>query len=256
MVNDTNATNPTSTNELLAEISDYWANYQGSSIWNLMDVFNSPLTSLSGDAKKVGEWRTVKDAQGATLDILGQDRKAYRTSDEDNLYRFLIYIRFLISRAQGTPPSILEISETALQKDKGFKIFKTKTRHIVIKIPFNQIDDLGTEKLILNNLQQLVALGIWLEGISFEIQTAATDYIGAATMASEHVRLVAETKTTVNITAHTTDYLGATAVASEHAKLVAKTKTVINVQASTTDYLGAASLAAERVKITEKEKGK
>ena len=224
MVNDTNATNPTSTNELLAEISDYWANYQGSSIWNLMDVFNSPLTSLSGDAKKVGEWRTVKDAQGATLDILGQDRKAYRTSDEDNLYRFLIYIRFLISRAQGTPPSILEISETALQKDKGFKIFKTKTRHIVIKIPFNQIDDLGTEKLILNNLQQLVALGIWLEGISFEVKTDATDYIGAAVMSTEYVKLHAETHVTINRSTPTTDYLGATAISAEKVQLKAKMK--------------------------------
>ncbi|MCT6891246.1 MAG: hypothetical protein M3Z87_16560, partial [Lactobacillus sp.] len=163
-------------------------------------------------------------AQGTTLDILGEDRKAYRPSDEDNLYRFLIYIKFLIARAQGTPPSILGISEAALQRDKGFKIFKVKTRHIIIKIPFEEIDNIGIEKLILDNLQELVALGIWLDGISFEVKTNATDYIGAAVMSTEYVKLRAETHITINRSTPTTDYLGATAISAEKVELQAEMK--------------------------------
>lgn len=222
MVNDTNAILSTSTDELLAEISEYWANYSESNLGNLMAVFNEPLGNLNRDAKKVGEWRTVKDAQGSTLDILGQDRKAYRTSDNDDFYRFLIYIRFLIARAQGTEPSILDIAETALQKNIGFKIFKTKTRHIVIKIPFGDINDVGIEKLILNNLQQIVALGIWLEGISFEDQTTATDYLGAGVMSAEYVTLFAETEVNIDVSTNADDYVGATSISKEHIQMSAK----------------------------------
>lgn len=220
MVNDINATPPTSTDELLAEVSEYWANYSYSNLGNLMAVFNEPLGNFSKNAKQIGEWRTVQDAQGSTLDILGQDRKAYRTSDNDNFYRFLIYIRFLIARAQGTETSILDIAETALQKKKGFKIFKTGTRHIVIKIPFSEVSDVGIEKLILSNLQQVVAMGTWLEGISFEDQTTATDYLGAGVMSAEYVTLFAETKTVINSNTKADDYFGATAVSKEQIKLI------------------------------------
>lgn len=224
MVEDTNATSPSTTDQLLAEASSYWAKNTGSNLWNLMDVFNNPIIEVSKNAKKVAEWRTVRDAQGTTLDILGEDRKAYRPSDEDNLYRFLIYIKFLIARAQGTPPSILGISEAALQRDKGFKIFKVKTRHIIIKIPFEKIDNIGIQRLILDNLQELVALGIWLDGISFEVKTYATDYIGAAVMSTEYVKLHAETHVTINRSTPTTDYLGATAISAEKVQLQAKMK--------------------------------
>ena len=192
MVDDTNAISPTSTDELLAEVSQYWANYNGSNLWQLMDVLNKPMTDISATAQQVENYREINVASGSTLDLFGEDFKASRVNHDDELYRFLIYIKSLVAKSQGTVPSIVNISETALQKKQGVKIFQNGTRHIIIQIPLDQISDLKTERLLLDNLKELVALGIWLDQIKFDAATEATEYIGTATTYHETVNLVAD----------------------------------------------------------------
>lgn len=192
MVDDTNAISPTNTDELLAEISQYWANYNGSNLWQLMDVLNKPMTDISTTAKQVENYREINVASGSTLDLFGEDFKASRVNHDDELYRFLIYIKSLVAKSQGTVPSIVNISETALQKKQGVKVFQNGIRHIIIQIPLSKVDSLKTERLILENLKELVALGIWLDKISFDTKTDALQYLGATTTITEKVKLVAE----------------------------------------------------------------
>lgn len=192
MVDDTNAESPTSTDELLAEVSQYWANYNGSNLWQLMDALNKPMTDISATAKQVEDFREINVASGPTLDLFGEDFKASRVNHDDELYRFLIYIKSLVAKSQGTVPSIVNISETALQKKQGVKVFQNGIRHIIIQIPLSKVDSLKTERLILENLKELVALGIWLDKISFDTRTDALQYLGATTTITEKVNLVAE----------------------------------------------------------------
>lgn len=192
MVDDTNATSPTSTDELLAEVSQYWANYNGSNLWQLMDVLNKPMTNISATAQQVENYREINVASGSTLDLFGEDFKASRVNHDDELYRFLIYIKSLVAKSQGTVPSIVNISETALQKKQGVKVFQNGIRHIIIQIPLSKVDSLKTERLILENLKELVALGIWLDKLSFDTRTDALQYLGATTTITEKVNLVAE----------------------------------------------------------------
>ena len=192
MVDDTNAESPTSTDELLAEVSQYWANYNGSNLWQLMDALNKPMTDISATAKQVEDYREINVASGSTLDLFGDDFKASRVNHDDELYRFLIYIKSLVAKSQGTVPSIVNISETALQKKQGVKVFQNGVRHIIIQIPLSKVDSLKTERLILENLKELVALGIWLDKISFDTRTDALQYLGATTTITEKVNLVAE----------------------------------------------------------------
>ena len=192
MVDDTNAESPTSTDELLAEVSQYWANYNGSNLWQLMDALNKPMTDISATAKQVEDYREINVASGSTLDLFGDDFKASRVNHDDELYRFLIYIKSLVAKSQGTVPSIVNISETALQKKQGVKVFQNGVRHIIIQIPLSKVDSLKTERLILENLKELVALGIWLDKISFDTTTDAFQYLGATTTITEKVNLVAE----------------------------------------------------------------
>lgn len=192
MVDDTNAESPTSTDELLAEVSQYWANYNGSNLWQLMDVLNKPMTDISATAQQVENYREINVASGSTLDLFGQDYKVSRVNHDDDLYRFLIYIKSLVAKSQGTVPSIVNISETALQKKQGVKVFQNGTRHIIIQIPLDKIDSLKTERLILDNLKQLVALGIWLDRISFDTRTDATQYLGSTITDHEKINLIAE----------------------------------------------------------------
>ena len=47
------------------------------------------------------QWRGIQDAEGTTLDLFGKDINTYRPTKDDPPYRFLIYLKNLLARAQG-----------------------------------------------------------------------------------------------------------------------------------------------------------
>lgn len=153
--------------QLLAEISDYWYKRPGGNLYKLIDAFNEPLEGISTNANKVERWRALKDAKGTTLDLFGADIQTYRPSQDDGNYRFIIHIMELLSRAQGTIPSIYKIASSALQTGEGFKVWKTSIRHVGIQVPFDAVKTLRMQKFIIRNFQNLLAMGYWIDEIKF-----------------------------------------------------------------------------------------
>lgn len=164
--------------QLLAEISDYWYKRPGGNLYKLIDAFNEPLEAISDNANKVEHWRALKDAKGTTLDLFGADIQTYRPSQDDDNYRFIIHIMELLSRAQGTIPSIYKIASSALQTGEGFKVWKTSIRHVGIQVPFDAVKTLRMQKFIIKNLQNMLAMGYWIDEIIFRTSTPLPLYIG------------------------------------------------------------------------------
>lgn len=172
------------TDQLLAEISDYWEKAPDSNMHKLIDAFNAPFEAIDTSAKQVEHWRAISDAKGTTLDLFGKDVKAYRPSTDDDTFRFLIHIIYLLSHAQGTIPSIYKIASSTLDNENYFKIYKTGVRHIGIQILFDSIKSLEMQKLLMNDLQKMLALGYWVDSIIFCVSTALPLYIGANAQSS------------------------------------------------------------------------
>lgn len=166
------------TDELLAEISDYWDKSPDSNLYKLIGSLNDPLEAISDNGEKVEEWRALKDAEGTTLDLFGKDIETYRPGQNDDNYRFLIHIMELLSRAQGTIPSIVKIASNTLQDDEGFKVWKTGIRHVAIQIPYDAVSSPQMVKFILKNLQKMLAMGYWLDMIVFKSASPLSLYIG------------------------------------------------------------------------------
>ena len=165
------------TDELLAEISDYWDKRPDSNMYKLLDAFNQPL-AISNNAEKVERWRALSDAKGTALDLFGSDIETYRPSKDDENYRFVIHLMELLSRAQGTIPSIYKIASNALEDKSNFRIWKTEIRHIGIQIPFDSIKTVQMQKFLLNSLHKMLALGYWIDEIIFRTSTPLPLYIG------------------------------------------------------------------------------
>ena len=143
------------------------------------------MAGLSQAAQEIEDWREVKNAEGTTLDMIGRDREAYRPSNDDDVYRFLIYIRYLLSRAQGTIPNIVNVTSTALQIDGSVDVFNTGSpHHIGISIPADQIKNLKMQKFVAGKLQQMIALGYWIDEIIFRTSTTLPLYIGVSGQSS------------------------------------------------------------------------
>ena len=131
------------TDELIAQLADHWNKRQDTVLYKLLDVYNQELEKVSDEAQKVEKWRSLKEAKGTTLDLLGQDRKAYRISNDDDTYRFIIFVHILMSHAQGTIPSMVHIMSTALNAEpEKFKVYKTGLRHVGMKIPWDYVQTL------------------------------------------------------------------------------------------------------------------
>ena len=167
------------TDELLAEISDHWVKDHRGNLYKLFDTYNGGLEQISDMANKVEKWRAIKDAEGATLDLFGQDLSTSRPTKEDDPYRFLLRIKVLLSRAQGTIPSIFKITSTALGTTQDIKIWKAKNpRHVGIMLPWDYVNDDYVQRFLVNNLQHMLALGYWIDEIIFRTSTPLPLYIG------------------------------------------------------------------------------
>lgn len=175
------------TDQLIAEVADHWNKRDDTVFYQLLDIYNEHLTKISDEAQKIDRWRMLKEAKGTTLDLLGQDRKAYRISDDDDTYRFIIFIHILMSHAQGTIPSMVKIMSTALNADPNkFEVYKTGLRHIGMKIPFDYVQNIQMQKFIIKNIQRLVAMGYWIDEIKFYFDSPLPLYIGVGSQDKTH----------------------------------------------------------------------
>ena len=170
------------TDQLLTLLSHHWYKEHDGNLYKLLNVFNGDLERISDSGDKVAKWRGIFDAEGTTLDLFGKDISTYRPTKSDPPYRFLIYLKTLLARAQGTIPSIVKITGEALGTRQGLKIWKTgPPRHIAIQIPWDYVSELPVEKFLLENLQHMLALGYWLDYIVFRADTPLKLYIGVGT---------------------------------------------------------------------------
>lgn len=175
------------TDQLIAEVADHWNKHDDTVFYQLLDIYNEHLTKISDEAQKIDRWRMLKEAKGTTLDLLGQDHKAYRISDDDDTYRFIIFIHILMSHAQGTIPSMVKIMSTALNADPNkFEVYKTGLRHIGMKIPFDYVQNIQMQKFIIKNIQRLVAMGYWIDEIKFYFGSPLPLYIGVGSQDKNH----------------------------------------------------------------------
>lgn len=167
------------TDQLIAEVADHWNKKKDTVFYQLLDSYNSLLEKISDENEKIADWRSIDKAKGTTLDLIGQDYKAYRISDDDETFRFIIFLHVLISKAQGTIPSMVKILGTALNaKPEQFKVYKTGLRHVGIEIPWDNVQTLQMQKFIIKNIQNLLAMGYWIDEIIFRTSTSLPLYIG------------------------------------------------------------------------------
>ncbi len=167
------------TDQLLTLPSHHWYKEHDGNLYKLLNVFNGDLERISDSGDKVAKWRAIKDAEGATLDLFGQDLSTSRPTKEDDPYRFLLRLKVLLSRAQGTIPSIVHITSTALGTKKDIKIWNTAApRHIGIQLPWDYINDDYIQRFLVDNLQHMLALGYWIDEIKFVATTKLLLYVG------------------------------------------------------------------------------
>lgn len=173
------------TDQLMSEISDHFAKNHDSNMFKVLDIFNSGMITADTELDEIAKSREIAKATGASLDLHGKDRQVSRISDDDDFYRFLISIKALLSTATGSFSSIKNIISQSLQTNDKIRVWQTEPHHIKISLPAMGKDSNEKQRIIINNLQELVALGNWLDGIQWEVAGNTNDYFGSMGFCSE-----------------------------------------------------------------------
>lgn len=174
--------------ELISMLSHHWYKEPDGNLYKMLDIYSNDMEQINDSDQKVIEWRAIQNAEGSTLDLFGKDIKTARPTQDDGPYRFLIYLKTLLARAQGTIPSIFKITSTALGTTKGIKIWKTKNpRHVGIMLPWDYVNDDYVQRFLINNLQHMLALGYWLDVIVFKTTTHLPLYIAVGGQDRTHI---------------------------------------------------------------------
>ena len=173
--------------ELISMLSHHWYKEPDGNLYKMLNIYSNDMEQINDSDQKVIEWRAIQNAEGSTLDLFGKDIKTARPTQDDEPYRFLIYLKTLLARAQGTIPSIFKITSTALGTTQGIKIWKTKNpRHVGIMLPWDYVNDDYIQRFLVNNLQHMLALGYWLDCIVFRSDTPLPLYIGVGSQIRKH----------------------------------------------------------------------
>ena len=96
--------------ELISMLSHHWYKEPDGNLYKMLNIYSNDMEQINDSDQKVIEWRAIQNAEGSTLDLFGKDIKTARPTQDDEPYRFLIYLKTLLARAQGTIPSIFKIT--------------------------------------------------------------------------------------------------------------------------------------------------
>lgn len=181
------------TDQLMAEMSDHWPKNHESNFYKLLDIFNSHEEALSDLTEKIADWRMIDKAEGSTLDLVGQQYGVPRIDSDDGFYRFMIKMKQLTAKSNGTVDDIARTVALSLDIDiKKIRVERTDHKyHIKVSgIAFEYADDTRKTKVMLTRLKEAIMLGTWLDNIEFEIYTKTPIlHVGAGVFYSEFQQL-------------------------------------------------------------------
>lgn len=146
------------------------------------DTNNAKLLSLYADGmqdtltllQKINDWRDLDNAEGAALDMIGDDRGVYRNGADDDFYRFEIKTKQLQRVTDGTYNSLIKLVCDALDakySDVNVRPMYESTGEPdaveITNIPGHYINDERKEQLLYDRLQGVLDAGIRLANVEF-----------------------------------------------------------------------------------------
>ena len=165
------------TDEVMAEMSDYWANGSDSNLYKLFDSFVSRGNALADNADVVRDWRDISLAQGATLDMIGQDKEMPRVDDDDEFYRWLLKMKEMVFVNDPTIDNVEKIITSVFDTSNFDLELENGKNGVKITLPASVLpQDLNKRTILMDYIQSLPAAGFVIT-LAFTSQTNTVVYV-------------------------------------------------------------------------------
>lgn len=106
-----------------SKISDAYTKDPNSNLGKLLSVLDDEIIQLKNTFSRVEDWRNLNNAQGKTLDLIGNNIGQKRGKANDEVYRSLIKSKIARDRSDGTFNKVIEVLAQTLNCDaKEFQL--------------------------------------------------------------------------------------------------------------------------------------
>jgi hypothetical protein len=95
---------------MLQRLTDNLAKSPSSKIGKIFFLISNHFTELKETFEKIERWRDVDQAEGTTLELLGENIGIKRGNLEDPLFRPLIKTKAAINRSHGNIDSVIDVA--------------------------------------------------------------------------------------------------------------------------------------------------
>lgn len=97
------------TRSIIGKLVDYFDKRPTSNISKLLAIFSEETQAIRDTNNLVRQWRSIDNAEGKTLDLIGENIKQLRGSANDERYRIFLKAKIARNLSDGTTGTILSI---------------------------------------------------------------------------------------------------------------------------------------------------
>lgn len=156
--------------DMLKRLTDVFTKDSNSNLGKLLSILAMQLQNIEQTTEKVRQWRDITQAQGTTLDRIGENVVQPRGVASDEVYRILIKSKIARNFSTGDINTIIRVLSIALDVDYSeIKIselyndpdYPEPAAISVIQLPISRLNEVGMDPIQFARIvQKTVAAGI------------------------------------------------------------------------------------------------
>jgi hypothetical protein len=164
--------------EILSKLTDFFKKNPDSNIGKLLTLFSEQLKDLEITNNRIKSWRSIDEAKGYGLDVIGKELNQPRGAASDEIYRVLLKSKNARNRSQGDINTIIKVLSLALNTSpSSIKIqeqWQSQTDPqeaaiSLIEMPIQRLNEVGLEPVQFASIvQKTVSAGVKVTAIEMK----------------------------------------------------------------------------------------
>ncbi len=167
-----------STQKMFDRLADLFKKSEESNVGKIIKIFSEQLQMLEDTNRKIKDWRSIDQAKGKGLDLIGENILQSRGSATDEIYQVLLKSKLARSLSTGDINTIIQVLSVALNTEKEEVRIKEKWSDpdypeeaaiSVIEVPIKRLNEVGLAPDQFGVIvQKTVASGVRVESVQLQ----------------------------------------------------------------------------------------
>ncbi|MEI2392220.1 DUF2612 domain-containing protein [Priestia megaterium] len=151
--------------EMISKLTDLFTKNENSNIGKTIRVFSDELEQVQATLEKTEQWRDIDDAEGTTLDLIGENVGQMRDNSSDEQFRLLIKTKIFSNLSIGDIESVnqllrIYLGDQFVSAEEGWQLEGTPFDGEAATLFITVKGDGNTKGLPFDRTSRIVASGV------------------------------------------------------------------------------------------------